>query len=45
MIEVSVTKEFERRYEKLPLSIKQKAEKKEKLFRQNPFHPLLHTEK
>ena len=45
MIEVSVTKEFEKRYKKLPISIKQKAEKREKLFKENFLYPSLHTEK
>lgn len=45
MIEVLVTKEFERRYRDLPASIQQRAEKQERLFRENPFHPSLHTEK
>ena len=37
--------EFDKRYEKLPLSIQKKAEKQEKIFRSSPFHPSLHTEK
>lgn len=37
--------EFDKRYEKLPLAIQKKAEKQEKIFRKNPFHPSLHTEK
>lgn len=45
MIEIFVTEEFQKRYKELPKSIQKKAEKQEKLFRQNPFHPLLHTEK
>lgn len=45
MIEVLVTDEFERRYQDLPASVQQRAEKQEKLFRENPFHPSLHTEK
>jgi len=45
MIEIFITEEFERRYRKLPVSIKKKAERKEEAFRQNPFHPSLHTEK
>ncbi len=44
-MEISLTDEFVRRYKLLPVSIKKKAEKQEKLFRQNPFHPSLHTEK
>lgn len=45
MIEVIVTREFEKRYRKLPGFIQKKAEKQEQLFRQNPFHPSLNTEK
>ena len=37
--------EFDKRYERLPVSIQKKAEKQEKIFRSNPFHPSLHTEK
>jgi mRNA-degrading endonuclease RelE of RelBE toxin-antitoxin system len=37
--------EFDKRYQKLPLIIQKKAEKQEKIFRSNPFHPSLHTEK
>lgn len=45
MLEVSLTEEFQRRYRDLPRYIQKKAEKQEKLFRQNSFHPSLHTEK
>jgi len=45
MIEIFVTEEFEKQYQKLPISIRKKAEKKEQIFRQNPFRPSLHTEK
>ena len=45
MIEISVTKEFLRRYKDLPSVVKKKAEKQERLFRSNPFHSSLHTEK
>ena len=45
MVEISVTEEFEKRYDRLPLSVKKKAEKQEKVFCQNPLHPSLHTEK
>ena len=44
-MEIILTDEFVRRYELLPLRIQRKAEKQEKLFRENPFHPSLHTEK
>lgn len=45
MVEVFVTAEFEKRYKKLPKVVQGKAEKQERIFRQNPFHPSLHTEK
>ena len=45
MIEVLITEEFEKQYRKLPLSIQKKAEKKEQIFRQNPFYPSLCAEK
>lgn len=45
MKEVLVTQEFIRLYRELPLSVQKRAEKQERLFRQNPFHPSLHTEK
>lgn len=45
MIEVFVTAEFQKRYQDLPKIVQRKAEKQEKIFRQNPFHPSLHTEK
>ena len=44
-MEILLTEEFVRRYKQLSSSIQKKAEKQEKLFRQNPFHPSLHTEK
>ncbi|MEK7461828.1 MAG: type II toxin-antitoxin system RelE/ParE family toxin [Patescibacteria group bacterium] len=42
---VIVTAEFEKRYKDLTISIQKKSEKQEKIFRSNPFHPSLHTEK
>ncbi len=45
MLEIVVTPEFNKRYRDLPLIIRKKAEKQEKLFRKNPFYPSLHTEK
>lgn len=45
MTEIFYTPEFKRRYQKLPLAIQKKAERRENIFRQNPFHPLLNTEK
>jgi len=45
MMEVVVSDEFERHYCRLSPALKTKAEKQERLFRNNPFHPSLHTEK
>jgi len=45
MIEIFTSEEFEKRYQKLPFVVKKRAEKQEAIFRQNPFHPSLHTEK
>ncbi|MDO8436401.1 MAG: type II toxin-antitoxin system RelE/ParE family toxin [bacterium] len=45
MLEIFLTEEFRKRYQDLPTAIQKKAEKQEKLFRQNIFHPSLHTEK
>jgi toxin HigB-1 len=42
---IVTAEEFDKRYSKLPVSIQKKAEKQEKIFRSNPFHPSLHTEK
>jgi len=36
---------FNRAYKKLPYEIKTKAEKREQLFRDNPFHAFLNTHK
>lgn len=45
MIEVSVTETFIRLYQKLPLQVRHKANAKTKIFRENIFHPSLHTKK
>ncbi len=45
MIVLVLTEEFERRYSELPTAIQRKAERRTTLFRQNPFHPSLETEK
>lgn len=42
---ILLTAEFVSRYDDLPEKIQVKAEKQEKYFRGNPFHPSLHTEK
>jgi mRNA interferase RelE/StbE len=43
--EIKVSPLFEKHYKKLPKKIKEKAKEKEKIFRENPFHPLLRTHK
>jgi mRNA-degrading endonuclease RelE of RelBE toxin-antitoxin system len=45
MLTIQITDEFRHRYAELPAVVKKKALKQERLFRQNPFHPSLHTEK
>lgn len=37
--------EFLRRFEELPASVQKKAEKRERVFREDPFHHSLKTEK
>ena len=44
-MKVNYTAKFEKRYSELPKQIKIRAEKQEKKFKDNPFHPSLHTEK
>lgn len=39
------TPQFQKSWKKIPLKIQKKAEKKERLFRQNAFHPFLKTHK
>jgi mRNA-degrading endonuclease RelE of RelBE toxin-antitoxin system len=41
MVEILATQEFTKFYKDLPASIKNKADKKTKLFRENPFYPSL----
>jgi hypothetical protein len=45
MTEIYYSEEFRRRYRELPLPIQKKAERREELFRGDPFHPSLKTEK
>ena len=45
MVEIIITEEFKECYQLLPKSIQKKAEKQERLFRRNIFHPSLHAEK
>lgn len=44
-MEIFKTRKFEKEYNELPLQIQKKAEKQEILFKNNPLHPSLHTEK
>jgi mRNA-degrading endonuclease YafQ of YafQ-DinJ toxin-antitoxin module len=44
-MEIHYLSKFERQYKKLPLDVQEEAEKKEKLFRKNPFNPQLKTHK
>src|SRR5574337_2008617 len=45
MIELSTTATFDRLFKKLSSVIQRKAVTKTDLFKSNPFHPSLHTEK
>lgn len=45
MYEISYASEFKKRYREIPKIVQQKAERREKIFRQNPFHFSLNTEK
>lgn len=45
MIEISTTVTFDKLFIELPKSIQLKAVKRTELFKTNPFHPSLHTEK
>lgn len=42
---VLVAEEFIKHFRELPLPIQRKFERQEAAFRNNPFHPSLHTEK
>lgn len=44
-MKIYYSSKFAKEYKKLPLKIKKLAEKKEKLFREDPFHPSLKTHK
>ena len=44
-MQIYYSAKFAKEYKKLPSKIKLIAEKKEKIFRQNPFHPSLKTHK
>ena len=45
MLELSTTATFDKLFKKLPKPIQRKAATKTDLFRENPFHPSLHSEK
>lgn len=45
MLSIFTSPHFDKRYKKLSLSIKLKAEEKEKVFKDNPFDPRLRTHK
>lgn len=42
---IIVTDEFEKRFNRLPKLIREKAKKQERVFRENPYHPALNVEK
>ena len=44
-MEIQYLPKFERQYKKLPRDTQEEAERKEKLFRKNPFDPKLKTHK
>ena len=44
-MEIEYADEFVKRFTRLPVTIKKRAIKQEKLFRENPLYPSLHTEK
>jgi hypothetical protein len=45
MIEISTTATFDWLFQKLPRKIQLKTAKKTELFKENPFNPILRTEK
>ena len=45
MIEISTTATFDRLFQDLPKNIQQKAATRTDIFKENPFHPSLRTEK
>ena len=42
---ITASKRFKKRYNELPASIREKLDRQEARFIENPFHPSLHTEK
>jgi len=43
--EIKISPRFEKHYKKLSKEVKEKAREKEKIFRENPFNPILKTHK
>lgn len=43
MANIYLTSKFRKAYKKLPKQIKEKAKRREKIFRENPFNPILET--
>ena len=44
-MEIFTTEDFDRDYSLLHKEIQKRAKKQEKIFKDNPFYPSLHTEK
>jgi len=44
-MKIKISPLFEKHYKKLSKDTKERAKEKEKLFRENPFHPVLNTHK
>lgn len=42
---IRTARPFDKHYQRLPKEIKEQAKLKEKIFREDPFHPLLRTHK
>lgn len=43
--EIRIYQQFEKNYKKIPQKVKDRAVAKERIFRENPFHPTLKTHK
>jgi len=43
--EIKISPRFEKHYKKFSKEVKEKAREKEKIFRENPFNPILKTHK
>lgn len=42
---IYLTSRFKKSYRKLPRNLKERADEKDKIFRENPFNPILETHK